>query len=98
MDALTKLFFVTTKKNHFVEFDKEGAPQIIYKSGERYEIPSLRPSHNRLEIDELNINKIPPPDSCQGETNKDKVLNDLKSYCSKNNIKLVLMGAKWNKG
>jgi|GEM_PF-5302978 hypothetical protein len=93
MNILSRLYFSITSKDYFVEFDKEGAPSITYKSGEKYAVPSIRKAHELLEIDELNVMDLNTGQRVDAEARG--VVKDLKEYCDKRNIEVILMGRAW---
>jgi hypothetical protein len=106
MTFIDKIFFLISKKDFFVNFDKEGAPSITYRSGETYCFPSYRPSHHRIEIGANNIcrssdildiyhgkivaSEIELPISWE------QIVKDLTDWCNKYKIEVVDTGIDWH--
>ena len=96
MEFIRKIFFFLCRADHFVEFDKEGAPEIFYRNGEHYAIPSLRVSHRRLEINELGVHRVEPPCGQIDEATRKRVLDDLYNYCAENKIEVIHVSKSWS--
>ena len=93
---IDRIYFFLSRKKVFVDFDKEENPTVIYRNGERYEIPALFQGDGVLEINERGI--YCPAGYGPGTISHDQVVKDLSEFMQKQGTPILLKGEEWASG
>jgi len=88
MDLVSKIVFLFSNKKYLVILDKEGAPELIYRNGDRYLMGGFLINDSTLQIDKSSINRTFFSKDNSPLYSDARIINDLTIHMNKFKIEV----------
>lgn len=88
MDIVSKIVFLFSNKEYLVILDKEGAPELIYRNGDRYLVGGFMVDDSTLQVIKSSVSRITSSNKNSPLYSDERIINDLINHMNKFKIEV----------